>query len=139
MHGGLTYKGKTNLAFLWNVIIDRKTWFLLASKVSEARDINDTLAVFKEALQNSQGNKPQQILTDSCRAYQEGVKQNFGMDTDHIAKAGVNKPHANNNIAERLNETLRARTKVVRAWKKHKTQLGKVKEYSTTLSSPIWL
>jgi transposase-like protein len=67
MHGGLTYKGKTNLAFLWNVI-DRKTWFLLASKVSEARDINDALAVFKEALQNAHGNKPQQILTDSRRA-----------------------------------------------------------------------
>jgi transposase-like protein len=123
MHGGKTYKGKTNLAFLWNVM-DRKTRFLLASKVSEARDINGAVAVFKEALHNAQGNKPQQILTDSWRAYQAGIKQNFGLDTDHIAKAGINKPHANNNIAERLNGTLRERTKVVRAWKKHKTPLA---------------
>jgi hypothetical protein len=35
MHGGQTYKGKSNLAFLWNVM-DRKTRILLASKVSEA-------------------------------------------------------------------------------------------------------
>ena len=123
IHGGQTYKGKSNLAFLWNVM-DRKTRFLLASKVSEARDINGAIAVFKEALQNAQGNKPQQIPTDSWRAHQEGIKQNFGLDTDHIAKAGINKPHANNNIAERLNGTLRERTKVVRAWKKHKTPLA---------------
>src|SRR5919205_451581 len=64
MHGGLTYKGKTNLAFLWNVM-DRDTRFLLASKISEARDINGAVAVFKEAIKNAQGNKPQQILTDS--------------------------------------------------------------------------
>lgn len=37
MKAGQTYNGKTNLAFLWNVV-DRKTRFLLASKVPEARD-----------------------------------------------------------------------------------------------------
>jgi transposase-like protein len=122
MHKGQTYKGKTNLAFLWNVM-DRKTRFLLASKVSEARDINGAVAVFKEAIKNAHGNEPQQVLTDSYRAYREGIARNF-QNADHIAKCGVNKPHANNNRAERLNGTLRERTKVVRAWKKHKTPLA---------------
>ncbi|MFL6324963.1 MAG: hypothetical protein ACJ72C_09395 [Nitrososphaeraceae archaeon] len=42
--------------------MDRKARFLLASKVSEARDINGTVVVvvFKEALHDAQGNMPQQ-------------------------------------------------------------------------------
>jgi hypothetical protein len=137
MHNGQTYKGKTNLAFLWNVM-DRKTRFLLASKVSEARDINGAVAVFKEAIKNAHGNEPQQVLTDSYRAYREGIAQNFS-NADHIAKCGVNKPHSNNNRAERLNGTLRERTKVVRAWKKHKTPLAEGQRIQYNFASHIWL
>jgi putative transposase len=122
MHGGKTYKGKTNLAFLWNVM-DRKTRFLLASKVSEARDINGAVAAFKEAVKNANGQNPKEIHTDALRAYREGISQNF-KEVDHVAKCGINKPHASNNRVERLNATIRERTKVVRAWKKHKTPLA---------------
>jgi transposase-like protein len=122
MHGGKTYKGKTNLAFLWNVM-DRKTRFLLASKVSEARDINGAVTAFKEAVKNANGQNPKEIHTDALRAYREGISQNF-KDVDHVAKCGINKPHASNNRVERLNATIRERTKVVRAWKKHKTPLA---------------
>lgn len=123
MHGGKTYKGKSNLAFLWNVM-DRKTRFLLASKVSEARDINGAIAVFKEAIKNANGQNPKEIHTDAWKAYREGIAQTFGLETDHIPKCGINKPHADNNRVERLNGTIRERTKVVRAWKKHSTPLA---------------
>jgi transposase-like protein len=124
MHGGQSYKGKSNLAFLWNVM-DRKTRFLLASKVSEARDINGAIAVFKEAIKNAHGNEPEQVLTDSLRAYRQGISQTFkNMKPEHVARCGIGKPHANNNRVERLNGTIRERTKVVRAWKKHKTPLA---------------
>lgn len=122
MHGGQTYKGKTNLAFLWNVM-DRKTRFLLASKVSEARDINGAVTVFKEAIKNANGQNPKEIHTDALRAYREGISQNF-KEVDHIPKCGINKPHADNNRVERLNGTIRERTKVQRAWKKHRTPLA---------------
>lgn len=76
MHNGQSYKGKSNLAFLWNVM-DRKTRFLLASKVSEARDINGAVAVFKEALKNAHENLPEQVFTDSWRAYRQGISKSF--------------------------------------------------------------
>jgi hypothetical protein len=56
---------------------DRKTRFLLASKVSEARDINGAVAVFKEAIKNANGQNPKEIHTDALRAYREGISQNF--------------------------------------------------------------
>jgi transposase-like protein len=62
MHGGMTYNGRTNSAFLWNVM-DRKTRLLIASKVSEARDINRAIAVFKQAITNAHGSEPEQVLT----------------------------------------------------------------------------
>ena len=121
MHGGLTYKGKTNLAFLWNVM-DRDTSFLLASKISEARDINGAVTVFKEAIKNANGSKPEKVLTDSWRAYRQGISETF--KAEHVAKCGIGKPHANNNRIERLNGTLRERIKVQRAWKKHTSPIA---------------
>jgi transposase-like protein len=112
MHGGMTYNGRTNLAFLWNVM-DRKTRFLIASKVSEARDINGAIAVFKQAITNAHGSEPEQVLTDSWRAYRQGITETFkNIKPEHIAKCGISKPHANNNRIERLNGTLRERIKV---------------------------
>ena len=103
--------------------MDRKTRFLLASQVSEARDINGAVAVFREAVKNANGQTPKEIHTDALRAYREGISQNF-KDVDHIPTCGINKPHADNNRIERLNGTIRERTKVVRAWKKHRTPLA---------------
>jgi hypothetical protein len=55
------YMQKANTDFMVS-FMDRKARFLLASKVSEARDINATVVVvvFKEALHDAQGNMPQQ-------------------------------------------------------------------------------
>jgi putative transposase len=122
IHGGQNYNGKTNLAFLWNVM-DRKTRFLLASKVSEARDINGAVAVFKEAIKNAHEKLPEQILTDSWKSYKQGISKSFVDKPQHVAKCGIAKPN-NNNRMERLNGTIRERTKVVRAWKKHLTPLA---------------
>jgi putative transposase len=68
------------------------------------------------------GNKPDVVYTDALRAYREGVKT-LG-NVEHIAKCGINKPHANNNRVERLNGTLRERVKVQRGWKSHKSAIA---------------
>ena len=52
--------------------MDRKTRFLLASKVSEARDINGAIAVFKEAIKNAHDKLPEQVLTDAFTTYRQG-------------------------------------------------------------------
>jgi putative transposase len=105
MKGGETRKGNTGIAYLWNVM-DRESRFLIASKLSEKRDINGAVQVFNEAIKNSHNNKPDVVYTDALRAYREGVKQMLGDKVEHIAKCGINKPHANNNRVERLNGTL---------------------------------
>jgi transposase-like protein len=115
------YKG---LAFLW-IVMDKETRFLLASKVSEDRDANGAIQAFQEAIKNANGNLPNTINTDAHRSYREGISKTFdATNTDHIAKCGVNKPHANNNRIERLNGTLRERVKVQRGWKSKKSQIA---------------
>ncbi len=43
--------------------------------------------------------------------------------SEHIAKCGITKPHANNNRVERLNGTLREHVKVQRGWKNPKSAI----------------
>ncbi|MGH9925965.1 MAG: IS6 family transposase, partial [Nitrososphaera sp.] len=113
------YKG---LAFLWNVM-DKETRFLLASKVSENRDASGAITALQQAIKNANGCLPDAVNTDAHRSYREAVTETFS-NVDHIAKCGVNKPHANNNRIERLNGTLRERVKVQRGWKSKKSQIG---------------
>jgi putative transposase len=113
------YKG---LAFLWNVM-DKETRFLLASKVSENRDSSGAIVALQLAIKNANGNLPDAINTDAHRSYKEAVPKTFS-DVDHIAKCGINKPHANNNRIERLNGTLRERVKVQRGWKSKRSQIA---------------
>ena len=40
--------------------------------MSEARDINGAVAVFKEAIKNANGQNPKEIHTDALRAYTRG-------------------------------------------------------------------
>ena len=121
MKGGITYKNKgnetKNLAFLWNVM-DRKTRFLLASKLSTFRDVAGADRAFREAFRNAKGSQPERIYTDGLKSYQTFMASlPESQRPQHIANAGVGKPHANNNRIERLNGTLRERVKVQRGWK----------------------
>jgi transposase-like protein len=121
MKGGITYKNKgsetKNLAFLWNVM-DRKTRFLLASKLSRFRDVAGADRAFREAMRNAKGSQPEKVFTDGLNSYKTLMASlPESQRPQHIANAGVGKPHANNNRVERLNGTLRERVKVQRGWK----------------------
>ncbi len=124
MRGGHIAKGGHSLGFLWN-IMDRKTRFLIASKLTEYRDENSVRQAFKQAVQNVHS-KPETVYTDSLTSYESGLKRNFRAryQVDHIQNCGINKPHATNNRIERLNGTLRERVKVQRGWKTVKTPLA---------------
>lgn len=124
MKGGKSTKIHKNIAYLWN-IIDRRTRFLLASKLSEDRDAVGAVAAFKEAIQNAQGFGPENVFTDAHRSYIQGIQALEMAGTPrHIANCGVGKPHATNNRIERLNGTLRERVKVQRGWKSKKSAIA---------------
>ena len=124
MKGGEDEKqyGQKNMAYLWNVM-DRKTRFLIASTLTGHRDVGGADRAIREAKKNAHDSLPEQVFTDGLMAYRDAVK--FGLKgAVHVARAGVGKPHANNNRVERLNGTLRERVKVQRGWKSMKTPLA---------------
>jgi transposase-like protein len=124
MKGGKPNKLNQNIAYLWN-IMDRRTRFLLASKLSEDRDSLGAIAAFKEAIQNAQGIAPENVFTDAHKSYRQGIKAlEMAGTPNHIANCGVGKPHATNNRIERLNGTLRERVKVQRGWKSKTSQIA---------------
>lgn len=128
MHGGDVKKIKgeysIQIAYLWNVM-DRKTRFLLASKLSKLRDMNGGAEAFRQAVEVAHDQKPETVLADSLKSYPEAVRRGFGEDAPKlIAKMGIRKPHANNNRIERMNGTLRERIKVQRGWKSYQTPLA---------------
>ncbi|HEX6253061.1 MAG TPA: DDE-type integrase/transposase/recombinase [Nitrososphaera sp.] len=119
---GGTHKGNHGIGMVWN-IMDRETRFLIVSKLTLNRGIDDTIAAFKEAAVNAHGITPEKVFTDSLRHYNSGIAKNFP-DAERITNCGIMKAYANNNRVERLNGTLRERTKVSRGWKTGKTPIA---------------
>src|SRR5688572_15501723 len=101
--------------------MDRETRFLIVSKLTTTRTAIDTTAAFEDAEQNAHGIKPDTVFTDSLRHYGSGMK--VFPDAKRIENCGIAKSENNNRI-ERLNGTLRERTKVQRGWKSAKTSIA---------------
>jgi len=117
-------KPMENVAYLWNVM-DRKTRFLLASKVTRYRDVGAADRAMREAMKNANGSEPEAILTDGLKSYRDAIKMlPMANPPKHVERVGIKKPHANNNRVERLNGTLRERIKVQRGWKSMETPLA---------------
>jgi transposase-like protein len=114
-----------HIAFMWNVM-DKKTRFLLASSLSKFRDNKGAQQAFREAREIAKGQWPEKILVDGAGAYKHiGMGLHVkGWNPEVIAKAGIKKPHANNNRIERMNGTLRERVKVQRGWKSMETPIA---------------
>jgi putative transposase len=130
MKHGIDYevRGKKyeKIAFLWNVM-DRKTRYLLASKLSPYRDGDGATRAFKTARDNARGQEPEQIFTDALKSYKQGADYAWtdpATEPKLIQNAGINKPHATNNRIERMNGTLRSRVKTQRGWKSMESQIA---------------
>ena len=112
----INIKGQFN--WLWNVM-DHETRFLLASQISQRREVRDARSVFQNAKRVANG-KPEIMVTDGLKAYIKAFKKEFytlrNPRTKHIRKPRfVDK--ANNNIVERMQGSIREREKVLRALK----------------------
>jgi transposase-like protein len=126
MRGGEkeTQYNQRNVAYLWN-IMDRRTRFLLASRLSKHRDTTGATLAFREAAKNAHDSEPERVFTDALNSYNDAIAfAPFSKDAEHVSRAGVGKPHATNNRIERLNGTVRERTKVQRGWKSMATPMA---------------
>lgn len=94
------------LHYLWNAL-DAKTRILLASEVTYGRSSDDAEMVIREALRKAE-TPPDEIVTDALKSYNVALKKDYGCQINHISKPKFTDPK-NNNLVERVNETLKMR------------------------------
>jgi transposase-like protein len=100
--------------WFWD-IIDAKTRFLLASRISQTRGTRDARALVEDAARRA-GKTPKMIVTDQLAGYIDGIELAFGSDTKHIqAKTLTSEPAKE--LIERFHGSLKDRTKVMRGLK----------------------
>jgi len=96
-------------------VIDEKTRYLLASRLSETRTTKEAALVMNEARRKA-GKSPKKIITDKLAAYIDGIELVFGADTKHLQGKPFTDVNSTN-VIERFHGTLKDRTKVVRGFK----------------------
>ena len=97
--------------WLWD-IIDEKTRYLLATRISRSRTTQDAQILYDRAVKTA-GKEPDKVINDKLASY---LDVRYGKDTEHIQSA----PFAvenNTQLIERFHETLKQRTKVMRGLK----------------------
>jgi transposase-like protein len=105
-----------NYSWVWN-LMDHETRFLIASQVTKHRDVVAARAILQRAKKEANGQNPSFIVTDKLSAYDEAVRREFWTHakprTEHVRLKSI-REGTNNNVVERLNGTVRERTKVMR-------------------------
>jgi len=96
-------------------VIDQKTRYLLASRLTESRATKQAALVMNEARRRA-GKSPKRILTDKMGAYINAIDLVFGGDTKHIQSTPFTNVNSTN-IIERFQGTLKDRTKIIRGFK----------------------
>ena len=97
--------------WVWNVM-DANSRFLLATHVSQTRTVKDAETLFRKALAAST-DPPVEIITDGMPSYPYAIDNVFGKKMRHTKSEGIY-ARKNNNLSERLQGTLKERTKVMR-------------------------
>ena len=104
--------------WFWD-IIDAKTRFLLASRLSRSRTIKEAALFMNEAKRRA-GKAPKTIITDKLAAYLDGIDLVFGGAAKHIRSKPFTVEN-NTNLIERFHGTLKDRTKVMHGLKDMKS------------------
>lgn len=101
-------------------IIDSDTRFLLATHLSLTRTTKDARELMEKA-SGVAGKSPKVIITDSLRAYIDGIELTFGSETKHIQSEPFTDADLSTNKIERWHSTLRTRTDIMRGLKSLET------------------
>lgn len=105
---------KNRKVWFWD-IIDTKTRYLIASRVSNTRTTKDAQRLMEKAKRIT-GKAPKKIITDKLYAYWDGIELVFGADTEHVQSSPFAKGDSTSQI-ERWHSTLKERTKVMKAFR----------------------
>jgi transposase-like protein len=111
--------------WFWQVI-DEETRFIVATHLSEERDIKETITLFQKTLKSA-GKKPQVMFFDGSHAYRRAFNRVFysrykADRVQFVRRVGI-KARETNNIVERLHGTLKDRLRPMRGLKsKEKSQ-----------------
>ena len=112
---GMT-KEMRRYSWVWN-LMDHETRFLIASQVTKHRDVDSARAILRKAKKEANGQNPSYIVTDKLHSYNEAIYREFWTmakpRTEHVKLKSI-REGTNNNVVERLNGTVRERTKVMR-------------------------
>ena len=96
--------GKGFHDWVWS-IIDPKTRFLIATEVSKKRGIIEARKIISSGKNIvAHNNRPNYILTDSLRAYQDAIKKEFESRTAHIKTKSIKDGFVNIPIERYHNE-----------------------------------
>jgi len=106
---------KKRKVWFWD-IIDAKTRFLIASRVSDTRTTKDAQALMETAKRVT-GKVPKKIISDKLRAYWDGIELTFGADTEHVMSSPFAGGDDGTAIVERWHSILKERTKVMKAFR----------------------
>ena len=104
--------------WVWTVM-DRRSRFLLATHLTPKRDARAAEIAMRKA-KEAAANLPEVIRTDQLRSYGPAIQKLFGKNTKHLLSQGI-RAEVNNNLAERVQGTIRERDKVLRSMKKRET------------------
>lgn len=114
-----------NWKWLWNVM-DKDTRYILASNITEKREVNDARQVFALAKEMAKGQRPERVVSDGLPAYKQAFNKEFftlkSPRTQHISHIRLS-GDMNNNLIERLHGTKREREKVMRGLKTEETPI----------------
>jgi len=114
-----------NWKWLWNVM-DKDTRYLLASNITEKREVEDARQVFALAKEIAKDQQPDRIVSDGLQAYKKAFNKEFftlkGPRTEHISHIRL-AGDMNNNVVERLHGMKRDREKVMRGLKTVETSI----------------
>ena len=101
--------------WLWD-IIDDKTRYLLATRISRSRTTRDAQMLIDRAVKTA-GKEPGKVITDKLASY---LDVRYGKDTEHIQSRPFAVEDSTQKI-ERFHSTLKQRTKVMRGLKNIET------------------
>ena len=105
--------------WFWEMI-DEDTRFLVASHLSGTRSLEDTVAVFRKAVETAKG-RPQVLFVDGSMQYDAAFNKVFytrykAAQVELIKRVGI-RARETNNIVERLHETVKERVRPMRGFK----------------------
>ncbi len=117
--------------WFWD-IIDADTRFLLASRVSLTRTTEDAKRLVQDAVKRA-GKPPKEILTDKMKSYPDAIFTALGGYTEHVQGSPfkVRASEESTSRVERFHETLKERTKVMKAFRDIDTLMEFAKGFLT--------